>query len=181
MQMKSPKRSACYKKVLCKFMGGVWWAAIEWNSAQGRPQIINTQDHISNECKIIKTITINEARVAKQKTGIKKSQKYFVCLLSGPWNGCLPMGDCTGESIPLRRSGIGCTAGHVKPRRCAIPCSFMPSLQPPLAFSDSASERTIFYFLFLYHNEREWWNIEKNNVIFSWETMIGDEQKTLSK
>lgn len=46
-----------------------------------------------------------------------------------PWNGGLLLAvELVGESRPGRRSGIGVTTGHVKPRRCWIPCSFIVSL-----------------------------------------------------
>lgn len=46
-----------------------------------------------------------------------------------PWNGGLLLAvELVGESKPGLRSGIGVTTGHVKPRRCCIPCSFIISL-----------------------------------------------------
>lgn len=49
-----------------------------------------------------------------------------------PWNGSLPDGEVVGDSRLGLRSGIGVTGGHVRLRRCCIPCSLIAT-----CFSDS--------------------------------------------
>jgi hypothetical protein len=63
------------------------------------------------------------------KSGIKRN---FFCktqceFFYWPWKGGLPEvpAEDGGEFIPLLRSGIGWTTCDVKPRRWAMPCSFV--------------------------------------------------------